>query len=466
MIQRTLKEIASMIAGASAADEDQAVRIAGVSIDSRSIEKGNLFIPLVGANADGHQFAESALQHGAAAALWQRDHGTPPAGPVVLVDDALLAMQQLASSYRDQTAARVVAVTGSNGKTTTKDLVASVLATTYKVHKTEGNYNSHIGLPLTLLSMPETTEMAVLEMGMRGRGEIALLSRLAKPEVAVITNVGEAHLEQLGSREEIARAKLEIVYGLAADGLFLYNGDDPLLIREFEQLLQSPPPDVSGDQWKLLRFGEQSSNDLYPEGMMTDGTATHFSMNTIHSTSFTIPLLGRHNVVNALAAVAVAKYMGVSTKDVRSGLAQAKLSGMRIEMTRSAGGYTLLNDAYNASPASMKAALTLLAELRGYKRKIAVLGDMLELGPEQADFHRDIGEALDPVHIDYVYTYGELGEHIAAGALSHYNPQHVQAFRDKEKLIAALKQLVRPDDIILIKGSRGMKLEVVADALQ
>jgi len=466
LIQRKLHEIETMIAGASAAVEYSEIRIAGVTTDSRSVRKGNLFIPLIGERVDGHQFVSSAIEQGAAAVLWQRDQGTPPVAQVVLVDDTLLAMQQLAAAYCEQTQARVVAVTGSNGKTTTKDLIASALASTYKVHKTEGNYNSHIGLPLTLLSMPANTEMAVLEMGMRGRDEIALLSRIAKPEVAIITNIGESHLEQLGSREEIARAKLEIVYGLAADGLLIYNGDDPLLQQEFEKLLHTPPSGISVNEWKLLRFGESTNNDFYPEGLMTDGSGTHFSLNSIRSTSFTIPLLGRHNVVNALAAVAVAKYMGVSTKDLRRGLAQAKLSGMRIELIRSADGYTILNDAYNASPSSMKAALALLAELHGYNRKVAVLGDMLELGECESEYHREIGESLDPSDIPYIYTYGKLGADIAAGTIGRYSPERVLAFRDKQKLIDALKQFLRQDDIILIKGSRGMRLEEVANALQ
>lgn len=333
--------------------------------------------------------------------------------------------------------------------------------------KTEGNYNNHIGLPLTLLQLEEDTEMAVVEMGMSARGEIALLSELARPEAAVITNIGESHLMQLGSRKEIARAKLEILKGLQPGGFFVYPGDEPLL-RELmddrvfrEQMGFSKPAGM-----KLFRFGETDDNEMYPVSIMLDGFQTHFHLNRPEDTTFTVPLPGRHNVLNAAAAIAVCKYMGVAEKDIVRGLEQARIARMRFEWLRGLNGATIINDAYNASPSSVRAALDLIEDLKGYGRKIVILGDILELGEEEVKFHREIGRYLDPDTIDYVLTFGLLAENIAEEAKKRFPEGRVHPFSDKMQLARWAAGMMQANDLLLVKGSRGMKLEEVVEQLK
>jgi UDP-N-acetylmuramoyl-tripeptide--D-alanyl-D-alanine ligase len=439
--------------------------IMGVSKDTRTVQSGNLYVPLIGETFDGHQFVEEAAAKGAVASLWQRDRQNPPEGvPLILVDDTLLALQKLAKAYRSETNVRIVGITGSNGKTTTKDMTASVLSTTYKVHKTLGNYNNHIGLPLTLLQLDEDTEIAVLEMGMSRRGEIQLLSELAEPELAVITNVGEAHLLQLGSREEIARAKTEIVAGLRQEAVLIYNGDEPLIdtvLPEWAKLLGG------GMEWfRRVRFGAQTSNDWFPDQIRMDASGSHFHVSRFDDVDFYIPVLGFHNVINALAAIAVGVHLGIPASDIAQGLRASEMTGMRIELLKTPSGLTILNDAYNASPTSTKAALELVKELKGYSRKIVVLGDMLELGQREEEFHQEIGRMLDPQLIDRVYTFGSLAQHIASEAAKVYPVGQVLIFDDKIQLAQELLSYAQPDDVILIKGSRGMKLEQLVKLLE
>lgn len=459
MINRTIRQLREMITGEVDAAYDH-ISIRGVTTDSRQVREGNLFVPLIGETFDGHDYASQAIEAGAAAVLWDADREDAPEGvPVIRVPNTLSALQQLAAAYRRQLPVRIIGVTGSNGKTTTKDMIAACLATTYVVHKTQGNYNNHIGLPLTLLEMSEDTQMAVLEMGMSGLGEIELLSKLAAPEAAVITNVGEAHIQQLGSREAIAKAKLEIIAGLREDGLLIYNGDEPLLEQQLAE--QEIPASLL-----RFRFGAGESNDYYPLAVMQQEAELTFKLNVPFSPVFTLPLIGRHNVLNALAAIAAAKYMGVSEADIVRALSELRISGMRSEFVKARGGASLINDAYNASPSSMRAALTMLEEYkRASGRKIAVLGDMLELGEQEERYHREIGALLDPAQIDYVFTYGRLASYIAEEAAKRYPAGHVQAYYDKEELAAHLSNLLEEQDLCLFKASRGMKLEEVINLL-
>ncbi len=448
-----------MCGGQVANADDNNLIIQGVITDSRRIEQGCLFVPLSGERFDGHAFVADSLASGASATLWERIKGNPP-GPAILVDDALEALQRLAKSYLAATEAKVVGITGSNGKTTTKDLLYSLLATTYRVHKTGGNYNNHIGLPLTILAMPEDTEIAVLEMGMSGRYEIEFLSKLAEPEAVIVTNIGESHLQQLGSRLEIARAKLEILSGLKAGGLFVYNGDEPL-IQEVLADSDTPKP----EQLHTLTFGLNGNNDIYPSGIMFLEHGTMFTLKE-GETPFELPLLGEHNVVNGLAAIAVARHYGIADTAIREGLKHAELTGMRIEIVQGDNGVTILNDAYNASPTSAKAAIDVLKTMKGYRNKIAVLGDMLELGEDEVRFHQEVGEFLTPENTDLLFTYGRLGREIAAGAKKHLLPDNIYAYDDKSELIHKLISLLHPKDIILVKASRGMKLEEVVEAVK
>ena len=278
------------------------------------------------------------------------------------------------------------------------------------------------------------------------------------PEAAVITNIGEAHLLQLGSREEIAAAKLEITAGLRADGLLVYNGDEPLLQRKMDEL-------EGIDKLLRFRFGSDDHNDYYPVAVMQHKTFTTFKLNVPFTPTYTLPLPGRHNIMNALAAIAIAKFMGVAEADIVRGLSKLKLSGMRTEFVQTAGGATIINDAYNASPSSMRAAIQMLEEFKTNGRKIAVLGDMLELGEQEEAYHREIGEQLNSQKIDYVFTVGPLAACIAEEAAKHYPQGKVLQFDDNQAVAVKLEELLEPNDLCLIKASRGMKLEEIVAKL-
>ncbi|MGG0789544.1 UDP-N-acetylmuramoyl-tripeptide--D-alanyl-D-alanine ligase [Peribacillus simplex] len=458
MIKRTLKQVHEMAEGLNDISPFQSKGINGVTIDSRTVKEGCLFIPLKGGQVDGHQYVKQALAQGAAASFWQRDVPNPPNDlPIIIVENTEKALQQLARSYRQQLNIKVIGITGSNGKTTTKDMTAALLATTYKVHKTIGNFNNHLGLPLTVLSMEEDTEAAVLEMGMSSRGEIEFLSKMAKPDVAIITNIGESHLLDLGSREEIANAKLEIVEGLAKDGTLIYHGDEPLLRNRIKDF-----PDLN-----VISFGRTEQNDLYPQTISQGADSTEFTIASGEKEiNYEIPVLGNHNVLNALAAILVAKEFNVDDSSIRKGLSTIQLTNMRMELVEGAKGQKIINDAYNASPTSVKAAVELVEGLSGFEKKILVLGDMLELGPQEKDFHLKIGELISNERIDKIFTFGPLAEFIAKGASKSFSSEQVRPFQDKQELIKELKSTTQANDIILVKASRGMKLEEVVQALQ
>lgn len=453
-----------MVSGQLNQAQFAATEVQGVSTDSRSIRSGQLFVPLKGDRFDAHDYTQECLDKGAAAVFWQQDKADPPSNrPVIFVKDTLQALQQLAKAYREQLAVRVVGVTGSNGKTTTKDMIYAVLSTTYKTKKTEGNLNNHIGLPLTLLSFDETTEMAVVEMGMSNRHEIELLTVLAQPEVAVITNIGESHLLNLGSRNGIAQAKLEILKGLKDDGLFIYPSDEPLLqdriddpVRFAKEMGFDLPKEM-----KTLSFGMDNGSHCYPLSIARDGEATHLALKNFSSTLITLQLLGDHNIKNAIAACCVGKYMGVDGQRIAKALGEVKITGMRQQLQQGKDGVTFINDAYNASPTSVKAALSLLKELPSFKRKIVVLGDMLELGEREVEYHTQLAGDLNEQEIDAIFTYGELAQHIVGEAKTRFGEGKAEAFSDKKKLIDRLSEYLSSGDLVLVKGSRGMRLEEV-----
>lgn len=457
VIKKTLKEIQNMIQVGNDLNLLENIEINGVTIDSRKIEKGNLFVPFKGENVDGHQYVEMALENGAAAAFWQKDVPNPPENlPIIIVEDTLVALQELARSYRAELNVEVVGITGSNGKTTTKDMTANLLGLKYKVQKTLGNYNNHIGLPLTILSLESDTEIAVLEMGMSSIGEISFLTKLARPDAVIITNIGEAHLQDLGSRERIADAKLEIVEGLTNGGLIVYHGDEPLLR---ERMLQ-----YSGEA-EQRTFGRLDKNTLYPTFIQQTDNGSHFTINGMKQ-EFELPVLGVHNILNALAAMLVANYFDIPYENMNAGFSTLKVTNMRMELVEGSNGEKIINDAYNASPTSMKAAIELITHLKGYKQKILVLGDMLELGPEEQYFHLSVGKEIDSSNIDYIFAYGKLGEFIAQGAKEGFPENRVFSFLDKTVLLEELKKVSNKETLILVKGSRGMKLEDIVHGLQ
>jgi UDP-N-acetylmuramoyl-tripeptide--D-alanyl-D-alanine ligase len=456
MFEKTIKQTFDMLHVHNDLTKFEDLVIKGVSIDTRKIEKGNLFVPFKGENVDGHQFVRQAVEKGAAAALWDKNVPNPPEDiPVLVVDDPLLALQSLANQYRHQLDLKVVGITGSNGKTTTKDMVANLLATKYKVHKTQGNYNNHIGLPLTILALPQDAEVAVLEMGMSGFGEIELLSEISQPDAAIITNIGESHLQDLGSREGITKAKLEIVQGLKEDGLFAYFGDEPLLEEQVKELSLK----------RVETFGRSETNTIYPVKIEMNNAGSYFETSLDEGVTFFLPVLGQHNIHNALAAILIAKEFGVSVEEMKEGLESLKLTQMRMEMTEGQKGEKIINDAYNASPTSMKAAIQLVSELEGFDNKMLVLGDMLELGDNEEEFHLEIGRMIDPDQIQHLYTFGKLAEFIAKGALERFSPENVHSFQNKKELSAELKNQTKSGDLILFKASRGMALEEVIEAL-
>ena len=454
MIKRTLAEIAAMVDG-SIDEKFKDIIVTGVTNDTRKIKEGNLFVPLQGEHSNGHHHVGAAFAEGAAASFWEKDAPNPPENKaLVFVEDGLLALQQLSKAYLQELDAKVVGITGSNGKTTTKDMTASIMKTKYRVHKTSGNYNNHIGLPLTILDAPEDTEMLILEMGMSSRGEISLLSKIGQPDVAIITNIGESHLLDLGSREGIADAKMEIVEGLKENGTLIYNGDEPLLLSR-----------VGKHSFKTITFGSSMTNDFYPIQSEAGENEMRFKIDVDGIHSFVLPLLGNHNVLNALAAIAAGKTMGLTWEDIANGLAGVKLTNMRMEVSVGARGEKIINDAYNASPTSVKAAIELVKGMTGTGKKVLVLGDMLELGPEEAMYHSKMGELITD-EIDYVFTYGKLAEKIAESAAENIGEERVYHFNDKTQLSLKLKEVIDEHSIILVKASRGMKLEEVVRNLQ
>ncbi|MFK2826290.1 UDP-N-acetylmuramoyl-tripeptide--D-alanyl-D-alanine ligase [Bacillus sp. B190/17] len=456
MIRKTIEQLVNMIKVENDLERFKDRLIEGVVIDSREAVNGQLFVPLKGENTDGHQYVRQAINQGAGAALWQKDMPNPPEDlPILIVEDTLKALQQLAKAYRDELPVKVVGVTGSNGKTTTKDMTASLLSLKFKVQKTEGNFNNHIGLPLTLLSLKEDTEAAVIEMGMSNKGEIELLTKIASPDVAVITNIGESHLQDLGSREAIAHAKLEIISGLADGGMLIYHGDEPLLQEALKEA------DV-----KTKTFGLDSSNDMYALAIEPLQDGSRFTVNTLPGIGFFLPVIGRHNVLNAMAAMLAAHEIGVPFIDMKEGLTSVELTKMRMEWIKGINGTELINDAYNASPTSMKAAIELTEKMPGFDRKILVLGDMLELGLDEELFHYQVGQTVNGEAIDYLFTFGRLGQFIAAGAKNSLGEDRIFAFNDKQELIEKLKSVLSGGELIVVKASRGMKLEEVVEALE
>lgn len=464
MITRTVSQIADMC-GAILKSENRELLIKGVSKDSRHID-GELFIPIVGENFDGHQYIEQAIANGAKATLWNKRVPIPEHLkhiPFLLVRDTVAALQKLATSYRTELFTRIVAITGSNGKTTTKDMTAAILSSQYKVSKTIGNLNNHIGLPLTILSLEEETDIAVLEMGMSGFGEIELLTKIASPDIAIITNIGDAHMEQLGSREGIAKAKVEILQGLDDDGVFIYNSDEPLIEQAVKEALLPY-------QFKQVSFGFNGSPMWKAEHLAItpfDATFTVLHENKASSIGeLTIPITGKHNVGNALAAIAVARLFGISAEQIKDGFKQLEVSAMRAHPSKAKCGATIINDAYNANPTAMKVAIQAISEYSGYNRKWVVLGDMLELGEHEHQLHAEVGAYAVDAGVDVVIGFGPRSIHLIEEVNRLSTTIIAKHFATKDELFAFVLKEIKADDIVLVKGSRGMKMEEVVEVLE
>ena len=428
---------------------DRDAPIDRVDTDSRSMHPGALFIPLTGDRFDGHSYINAALEGGAGGCLTARTRDSYLPGKFyVKVEDTQKALRDLAAWYKNRFSIPFVAVTGSVGKTTAKDMLAAVLGVKYKVLKTEGNFNNNVGLPLTLLRLDSSVQIAVLEMGMDGLGQIDYLADIVKPDVGVITNVGDAHIERLGSRENILKAKCELLPHVKSGGMVVLNGDDALLsgLRG-----NTPVPAVFCGQ------GEGCEYRAQPTG--GDGVShIHCRLTTPKmDREVKIPALGDHMIYPALIAAAVGERFGLTPDEVEEGLGQFVPTRMRMNVLRRGEGITILDDTYNANPQSMRAAISVLADSKG-GRKTAILGDMLELGPFAPALHSGVGEYLGAVGIDCLVAVGRLAEHIAQGARDAGVPT-VFHCRTREEAKAVLPQVVGPDCTILLKGSRGMKLE-------
>ena len=456
MIKRNLKKIQEMCNGHGLSAEKENLLVEGVSTDSRKIYSNQLFIPLIGDNFNGHEFLNTAIKNGAIASLWNENEPLPNIDfPIILVKDTLIGLQTLAKSYRGELDTKVIGITGSNGKTSTKDILASLLKTQYKTHKTLGNFNNHIGLPLTILNMDEDTEMAVIEIGISEFGEASLLTSIARPNVALITNIGEAHLEGLKNRENIAKAKMEILEGLEANGLFLYPGDEPIL----KEMIKAFSKDFD-----IKSFGIEKFNDFQPETKFVNETGVSFFFKNIYSPTFFLPMLGKHQISNATAAIAIARHLGISFDNIEKGLLNVEATGMRNELVQG-NGFTILNDSYKSNPSSVLAALDTLYFMENYNQKIVVLGDMQGLGNDEVKMHEEIGSELDPKQVDYLFTIGPISRNIAKTARLNLGDDNVFSYDNKSDLMENIKKIIKPNALILIKASRAFEFEELVHQL-
>jgi UDP-N-acetylmuramoyl-tripeptide--D-alanyl-D-alanine ligase len=435
----------------------------GVSTDSRTAGKGDLFVALYGDTFDGHDFVPAALAGGASGIVVRRDWaGESPAGVAVFrVADTLFALGELARFHRGRLSVRVVGITGSNGKTTTKEITASVVRTTYRTVRTEGNLNNLVGLPMMILSAPIDTEALVLEMGMNVPGEIARLAEIAAPDVGVVTNVGPVHLEGVGSIEGVVAEKAALLAALGPGGTAVFEGD-----TDYTEKLRAHT------RARVITFGLDDKSDVRAE-MIEDlgqqGTRAFFVLpGGAFETRVSIP--GVHNLKNALAAAAVGYALGIPIGRIADGIRAAEPMTMRMEITENAAGLTVLNDSYNANPVSMRAALEFLSRQRERAggRSIAVLGDMLELGDFTRSGHEAVGEAAARLGIDLVYVIGDFADDVRRGAAqAGRNEGTVRTYPKgrQDDLMHDLLGTVRPGDAVLVKGSRAMKMERVAQSL-
>ena len=451
----TGNEIARVIE-ANIIQGDGQVQFGAVSTDTRRLVPGQLFFALRGEHFDAHDFLDQAREAGAAGLVVSRAvAGLADNIPVFLVKDVLLALQKLARYNRERHSLPVIAVTGSVGKTTTKDIIAAILSTRWNTLKTPGNLNNEIGLPLTMLELNERHQAAVVEMAMRGPGEINYLCKIARPTGAVITSIGEAHFEHLGSVEKIAQAKGELLAHIDHAGFALLNAHSPQMREQARRC-----------RGKVFFFGDSAGVDIRALNIRPAGRMMCFDAE-MGETRFEacLPLPGRHNVHNALAAIGAGWVLGLSVSEIRRGLESVVLSGGRGEIV-DLKGITVINDTYNANPASMRAALNALVQVAGPRRKIAVLGNMLELGELSKAGHDQVGEAVFSAGVNYLLTVGGLARWIAAGAREKgLRAGNIKECATTEEAVVILKDLCVPGDVILIKGSRSMRLEKICEAL-
>lgn len=456
----TLENIADCCHGTYFGEEkDAGTEVTGVVIDSRKVEAGNLFVAIKGERVDGHSFIDAVFSQGAAAVLAEQKLEDPK-GPYILVESTQQALKDLAAFYRRGLDIQVVGITGSVGKTSTKEMIASVLETRYRVLKTAGNFNNEIGLPLTIFRLREEDEVAVLEMGISDFGEMHRLAEVARPDVCVITNIGVCHLENLGDRDGVLRAKTEIFDHLKEGGTAILNGEDDKLVSVDEVCGKKPlfygkSVQNAGGERNFIYASD--IRDLGLEGMEA---VLHFQEET---RKVRIPIPGEHNVLNALAGACVGVELGLTVEEICSGIEKAQTIGGRTNLIH-AGEILIIDDCYNANPVSMKAALDVLAKAKG--RKIAVLGDMGELGKDEKKLHYEVGAYAAKKELDALFCCGALSEEMKRGALEAGAQGEVLHFLKKEELMKVLENYMKAGDTILVKASHFMEFSDIVRSLQ
>jgi len=448
----SLSQIAEFAQGRLASG-DGGIQITRISTDSRTIQSGDFFVPIRGDNFDGHRFIEQTAERGAVGALVEEDwRGDLPGNfALIRVADTLLGYQNIAAAYRQSLPLKVIAITGSNGKTSTKDFAAAALGRRFRVTKTEGNFNNHIGLPRTILEATREHEFAVWELGMNHPGEIAALARIAAPNAALITNIGIAHLEFMGSREAIAVEKGALAEALGPDGTLILNSDDPF------------SESIAKRTRARTVFAGIQSGAVRAEDVSQSASGSQFTiLEGAHRCRAQLPVPGLHMVQNAILAVAAARAFGVSIEDAAAGLASTPLTKARLQL-REIHGVQFLDDSYNANPESMKAALRTLLELEADGKRIAVLGPMGELGEETERGHAEVGETAAALGVDLLISIGEIGAKIseAAKAAGLERAANVASSEDAAEMLA---ETAVAGDLVLVKGSRAARTERVLEA--
>ena len=423
-----------------------------ICIDTRKVEKDNVFLAIKGANFNGNDFALKALELGASVVIIDEVkfniEDVNVNGTVIKVKNTRQALLDLAKFYREKLGLKVIGVTGSTGKTSTKDLIAALLSDKYKVFKTKGNFNNDIGLPLMILELTCDYDVAVLEMGMSSLGEIELLADVARPDIGVITNIGLSHIENLKTQENILKAKMEISTFFNENNVLIVNGEDEFL------------KNISGKSFKVKKIGYNHEYDVYASNIILREDETEFLAHAFGEEAvFTLPMAGKHNVLNTMLAIEVSECLNVSFKEMILGLENIEATSMRLQVIKREG-LTIINDCYNASPDSMKSSLDVLSAYKNC-RKVAILGDMYELGDEAKRAHFQVGEyARDKVDLLIV-----IGEHIN-NFKDGFKNDNIIMYNTKEECIKELKSIVKKDDVVLVKASRGVKLEDVVKKLE
>ena len=430
---------------------DPSMKIDHLSTNSMEIGPNTLFVPIIGERVDAHIFIPNALKEGGACLTQEHTEASGNA-PYIKVPDTLTAMQQIAAYYRNKMSLPIIGVTGSVGKTTTREMIAHVLKGKYKVFETIGNQNSQVGVPLTLDHLTSEDEIGVLEMGMSEKGQITTLGNIIHPNVGVVTNVGVSHIEMMGSRDNICIEKLDIQNGLPEDGVLFLNGDNDM-IRKHIDYVKKP--------YEFYGFADDCT--YRAEKIREKGGQTLFEFHYGNMKEpITLNVLGKHNVSNALAAIAIGLRYDVPMSAIKAQL--STFSGQRQNIIH-VNDYILIDDAYNASPDSMKASLSILSEFKTRGRKIAVLSDMLELGPDSPEYHKEVGRFIATTKVTDLFITGELSRHYIEEAWRENPSLHTRAFSSNGELIAFLETYLKKNDVVLIKGSNGMNLKEVSKAL-